>query len=125
MAEEIKKTDKELVQERIKELETAIVGGRQTGKTYRAVNNAIEELFNRPKGSQIALVDTNTDKDNNALHDFVDLFSKRMQRDFPGTYFRIIYPKPNTAIVIRTSDTYQETAKKRLEQWKKKLEGME
>jgi hypothetical protein len=124
MAEEIKKTDKELIQERIKELETAIAGGRQTGKTYRAINTAIEELFNKPIGSQIALVDTDTDKDNKKLHEFADLFAKRMQRDFPGTYFRIVYPKPHTAIAIRTSETYQETAKKRLEQWKKKLEGM-
>jgi len=124
MAEEIKKTDKELVQERIKELEEAIAGGRSTGKTYRAINAAIEELFNKPIGSQIALVDTKTDTNDAALHEFADLFAKRMQRDFPGTYFRIVYPKPHTAIAIRTSETYQETAKKRLEQWKKKLEGM-
>lgn len=124
MAEEIKKTDKELIQERIKELEKVIAGGRQTGKTYRAINTAIEELFNKPIGSQIALVDTDTDKDNKKLHEFADLFAKRMQRDFPGIYFRILYPKPNVAIAIRTSETYQETAKKRLEQWKKKLEGM-
>jgi len=48
-----------------------------------------------------------------------------MRRDFPDTAFRITYPAPGVAIVTRTTETYQETAKKRLEQWKKKLAEME
>lgn len=120
----VTKTDKELVQERINELEHNIACGRQTGKTYRAINAAIEELFSKPIGSQIVLVDAGTDKNDAELRSFTKLFAERMRRDFPNTFFKISYPAPHTAIAIRLTETYQETAKKRLEQWKKKLTEM-
>ena len=119
------RTDKELVQERINELEQHIAEGRTTGKTYRAINKAIEELLSSPIGSQIHLVDTNTDTDMNALRTFANQFALRMRRDFPEINFRINYPARGVAIATRMSETYQETAKKRLEQWKKKLAEME
>ena len=50
-------TDKEIIQGRIDELENNIRKGRSTGKTYRAINAVIEELFNKPIGSQIHLID--------------------------------------------------------------------
>ena len=118
-------TDKELVQQRIDELTTAISEGRHTGRTYRAINQCIQELFEKPIGSQIALVDNPKSEDNTALKKFVDMFSNRMIRDFPDTYFKIQYPSPGVAIVVRTNETYTEIAKKRISQWKKKLEEMD
>lgn len=117
-------TDKELVQQRIDELQTHIMEGRQTGKTYRAINNCIEELFSKPIGSKIYLIDNPESTNNDELKSFVNQFAKRMQRDFPDTIFKIQYPAPGTAIATRVSETYTETANKRLKQWKKKLEEM-
>lgn len=114
--------NKQLIQDRINELEINIAGGKQTGKTYKAINNIIDELFTKPLGSQIYLVDNPKDPDR--IKDFANLFAARMRHDFPDTYFKISYPAPGTAIVVRTSETYQELTKKRLEQWKKKLEEM-
>ena len=118
-------TDKEMIQSRIDELEDNIKKGRKTGKTYRAINAAIEELFTKPIGSQIHLIDDEyTAKNPALLKQFANKFAQRMQRDFPDTYFKITYPAPGIAIAVRTSETYQEVAKKRLEQWKQKLEEM-
>ena len=60
-------TDKEMIQSRINELEDNILKGRSTGKTYRAINTAIEELFNKPIGSQIHLIDDEYTTKNPAL----------------------------------------------------------
>ena len=118
-------TDKEIIQGRIDELENNIRKGRSTGKTYRAINAAIEELFNKPIGSQIHLIDDEyTMKNPILLKQFANKFAQRMQRDFPETYFKIIYPAPGVAIAVITSETYQEIANKRLAQWKQKLEEM-
>ena len=117
--------DKEIIQSRIDELEDNIKKGRATGKTYKAINAAIDELFNKPIGSQIHLVDDEyTAKNPVLLKQFAMKFAQRMQRDFPDTYFKITYPAPGVAIAIRTTETYQELAKKRLEQWKEKLKEM-
>lgn len=117
-------TDKELVQQRIDELTEHISEGRSTGKTYRAINKCIEDFFNKPIGSQIHLIDNPESKNNDELKKFADLFAKRLQRDFPEVIFKIQYPAPGIVIVTRLSETYQETARKRLSQWKKKLEEM-
>ena len=50
-------TDKELIQQRIDELQEKINSAHQTGKTYRAINNIIDELFNNPIGTQVRLTD--------------------------------------------------------------------
>jgi hypothetical protein len=118
-------TDKELVQQRIDELKEHIASGRQTGKTYRAINNIIEELFSKPVGSKIHLIDNPEKKDTESIKSFANEFSKRMVRDFPDTFFKISYPEPGVAVVTRVTETYQEIAAKRLKQWEKKLEEME
>ena len=118
-------SDKELIQERISELEHNIEIGKQSGKTYKAINRIIEELFTQPIGSQIALVDNPKSENNDALKSFVSIFSKRMLADFPDVDFKVQYPSPGVAVVVRTSETYQEIAKKRLNQWKDKLKEME
>ena len=117
-------TDKELVQQRIDELEQNIRENRKSGRTYRAVNKCIDELFNKPKGSMIHLIDDDPHKDATALRYFANEFAKRMQRDFPDISFKVTYPEPGVAIAVRYTDTYQETARKRVEQWKKKLTEM-
>jgi len=117
--------DKELIQQRIDELENSIRSSRQTGKTYRAINKVIDDLFNNPAGTQIDLIDTNTESDTNALKEFISKVSQRLVRDFPDTDFKIIYPMPGVAKIIRLSETYQEIARKRLKQWKDKLKEME
>ena len=115
------KTEKELIQDRINELEYNIHIGRRSGKTYRAINRIIDELFNKPIGTKIALVDAVPFDGEQSLHLFAKQFSDRMRRDFPETHFKITYPQPGLAVAVRLSETYQETAKKRLAQWKNKL----
>ena len=117
-------TDQELIQQRIDEIQGHLNEGRQTGKTYRAINNCIEELFNKPIGSQIHLIDNPPSKDVDELKEFASKFAKRMQRDFPDVNFKIQYPAPGIVIATRTTETYTETANKRIKQWKKKLEEM-
>ena len=114
-------TDKELIQERIQELENNIKTRKQSGKTYRSINRCIDELFNKPIGDKTTLRDENDFVNESELREFCNLFSARMRRDFPDTYFKITYPSPKVAFVVRKTETYKETAEKRLEQWKKKL----
>ena len=113
--------NKELIQNRINELELYISSGRLTGKTYRAINKCIDEFFNLPIGSEISLIDNPKNESPESVNTFADKFIKRLRNDFPDVKFKIKYPKPGVAIVIRLSETYQELAKKRIEQWKNKL----
>jgi len=114
-------TDKELIQQRIDELQEKINSAHQTGKTYRAINKIIDELFNNPIGTQVRLTDIDGNNDPDSLREFVNKFAMRMTRDFPETFFKVTYPAPSVAIAIRLTETYQEVAKKRLAQWKEKL----
>ena len=116
-------TDKELIQSRIDELNANIQSAKSTGKTYRAINKCIEELFTQPIGSQIHLIDNPENKD--TLKSFVSVFTKRMMNDFPDTDFKITYPSPGVAVVVRTSETYQEIARKRVKEWEDKLKKMD
>jgi hypothetical protein len=113
-------SDKELIQQRIDELEENIKNGHQTGKTYRVINKIIDDLFNMPIGTQI---DVNDEKDD--VKELVNKLSLRLIRDFPETDFKIVYPAPGVVKIIRLSETYQEIAKKRLKQWQNKLKEME
>ena len=115
-------TNKELIQQQIDELNRNLMIGRATGKTYRAINRCIEEFFNNPIGTKICLVDDPVSDKQYATYHFVQLFKKRMSNDFPDAEYKISYPKAGIAIVERISETYTEIAKKRIEQWKKKLE---
>lgn len=117
----ITKTDKELVQERIAELEANIKAGRNTGKTYRVINKIIDDFFNKPIGTKIALVDGKPTNDSIVLQKFILKLVARLKSDFPDMNFKITYEGPGVAFIERTTETYQETAKKRLEQWKVKL----
>lgn len=62
-------TDKELIQQRIDELQEKINSAHQTGKTYRAINNIIDELFN-PIGTQVRLIDIDGNNDSDSLREF-------------------------------------------------------
>ena len=122
---QITKSDKELIQERINDLKEGISSQRSTGKTYRKINSIIEDLFNNPIGHKIILSDTSPANDFNDLKKFIDKFTKRMKNDFSDINYRITYSGNNQAFVERRTETYQETAKKRLEQWENKLKEME
>ena len=63
-------TDKELIQQRIDELQEKINSAHQTGKTYRAINNIIDELFNNPIGTQVRLTDIDGNNDYDSLTEF-------------------------------------------------------
>jgi len=117
----ITKTDAELIQERIDSLRESISSNRQTGKTYRAINNIIDSFFNYPIGTNINLVEEGEPKDYETVSKFVQAFSDRVRRDFPNINFRINYPAPGVATVTRLTKTYQEIAQKRLAQWEEKL----
>ena len=62
-------TDKELIQQRIDELQEKINSAHQTGKTYRAINDIIDELFN-PIGTQVRLTDIDGNNDSDSLTEF-------------------------------------------------------
>lgn len=115
-------SDKELIQQRIDELETNIASGKSSGKTYRLVNQIIDNLFSFPIGSQIALVDH--DNSENSRFSLKEMFTSRMAHDFPDTNFKIVYPAPGVVYVVRTTPTYQELAKDKLNKWKEKLKEM-
>ena len=116
-------SDKELVQQRIDELEAAISAGRSSGRTYRLVSKIIDELFTLPMGSQIQLIDHEGNEDSQIK--LKDMLTSRMTHDFPDTVFKIVYPMPNVSYVVRMTPTYQERAKENLKRWKKKLEEMD
>lgn len=122
MEEEVKieKTDRELIEERIAELEKNIKENRHTGKSYRKASECIDQLLSLPIGSQVLLSEEN-EKDNSSL---IKIFVDRMRHDFSDINFKLQYPKPGITYAVRMSETYQETAKKRLDGWKKKLNEM-
>lgn len=114
-------TDRELIEERIKEIETNIAEHKHSGRSTRIVSEAIELMMSKPLGIQIPL----KDHDGGNIRKLAQMFATRMGVENPEIDYKIIYPQPGMAYVERKSKTYVEQAQEVLAKWKEKLETLE
>lgn len=109
-------TDKELIQKEIDKIQNYIETNRYTGRTYRIANQIIDQFFNEPMGTEIAIVDHSGT--NRGLFDMV---TKRIKNDFPNIKFTTKSINNNTFLIKRVTPSFKENAYGHIEAWKKRM----
>jgi len=114
-------TDRELIEERIKEIETNLAAHRHSGRSTRIVSEAIDLMMSKPVGTQIPL----KDHEGGNIRQLAQMFATRMGVENPEIDYKIIYPQPGMAYVERKTKNYAEQAEEVLKKWRDKLSQMD
>lgn len=114
-------TDRELIQERINEIESNLAAHKHSGRSTRIVSEAIDLMMSKPIGTQIPL----EDHEGGNIRKLAQMFSTRMGVENPEIDYKIIYPHPGIAYVERKSKNYEEQAREVLAKWKDKLDKLD
>lgn len=110
-------TDKELIQNKINELNHYIEIGYHTGRTYKLASKYIADLFSIPVNTYIELID-HVGGDNKELKDLV---VKRLKSDFPNFKYHIYSPIQGHYMIKRESKNFTELAQEEIKKWKNLL----